>query len=203
MKQVKKNEKMPVRRYFEYMWVLIALVTFIIPQTTHSSELTRATTTNVKYVIVGNITKKKAISWKDTDKGPQFISQSVSNNIIHRRIKCPLSTHIKMYKLKNAIIWRLQNGIATNIYRNKKVLIKISPGYPAPKYKDKRYFFIVEDYKLPAKLIREKNLQDYLIFRLLEEGKLFPEGTDMFNMELKRYNITPKDIKEIDQRRVE
>jgi hypothetical protein len=41
----------------------------------------------------------------------------------------------------------------------------------------------------------EKNLEDYHIFRLLEEGKLFLECTELFNPELKKYNITPKDIK--------
>jgi hypothetical protein len=204
MKTKRKNTNELFQCKLAMLLIVLLMVIIHLVYSAYSAEIQTKESTNKEYVLMGSIAKHKSCIWWDKSSPIQGSSKKIGDHFV-RKVSVSNFFSITLYKVTNAIIWKVQDGVATNIYSGKKAALIDRPSFPTFKFGNKRYFFIVDKYTLPAKFIQEKNLEDYLIFRLLKkgEGRLFPEGTDMFNMELKRYNITPKDIQRIDQKGME
>ena len=189
MKKNRKNvSKYNTLKWTRCWWILIALLVTRLPLETHSQPSSATKTKNKKelYLVIGNIKEAQPMSGSSSPPGPAEVYRD--EQVIRMTVYPPL--FFKNLIFKQYKTYLIVDGMATNVQKEAKTVLladrffKVSPS-------DKRLLFFGEKYDPPKEFIRENNLKDCLILKLMKEKQyVLEEGTRQFDLELKKYGLT-------------
>lgn len=161
-----------MKRKYSFMFRAIVTSALLMAFWVFSVANNNSDTTNQCYVVIGTLEECKDIEWLDKT-APKYTSVSLSDGTKTLSIEHHMPVLYYGFILNECDIFMVSNGLATNVYTNKKVLLmnnklvlrdweKICES--RVKTKDIKVYYGIP-HQFPERLIKDHNLEEFFIIK--------------------------------------